>query len=629
MPRRILRVLFCVGLGLYVVFFLWAAGTRMGAPQELQWTAGVALESVDRIAGGQPLYVEPSDGFIPLTWAPGYLWAAAALHRIGVPALSALRGISALSTIGVLLLLGFAVWRSTGSRFWAAVAVGLYLAVFGTVGAAQVHEQPEALASFLVLAAVVVLLERTSMLALVFAGALFAGASLVKLPAVLALVGAAVALRTFGQPRKALALCGTGLALLTLSLVLLHHRSAGWSTYYTLYLPFSHGLESERAGLFLGEDLPRLGILLLLGLIGAWAAAPAARWRAHLLLLMTLGVLGMAALSYLHQAGQPAELLPICALLALSGAISAAWWEQRIAGQAQGQVALLGALCLQLGLLYGTSFRELSNGDPAVVAHASFRRRVLQPLEAQGKTWVFAHAHESREPHPHQLALWNVMRAENKRVPPRVADAVIDREFAAIVVDDFGAIPQELRKLIEANYFVSDRVELSPWERADPATAPQWILKPRRQRMFGLTPESTLEQHAATEMLLAQLMERMRGDNFPDMQGSTRMENTARLAYAAIDHDDDAVRDALCMATLDRELCRALWQRARQRASAAPAERIDHLREVWSAMTAERASWVLERKALLAELACLRQSEPGASAVAQCFALAGGGSPTP
>src|SRR5262249_40210620 len=152
--------------------------------------------------------------------------------------------------------------------------------------------------------------------------------------------------------------------------------------------------------------------------------------------------------------------------------------------------------------------------------------------------------------HPHQLALWNVMRAENKQVPPPLADAILDRQFASIVVDDFDALPSKLRKLIEANYFVSNRIESGAWNRAEPVYSPQWILQPRRKPLYSLTPESTLAQHTSTEMLLADLLARMRGDNFPDLQGTSRMENTGRLLFAAIENGDDAVRDALCMSTL-------------------------------------------------------------------------------
>jgi hypothetical protein len=338
----------------------------------------------------------------------------------------------------------------------------------------------------------------------------------------------------------------------------------------------------------------------------------------------------MALLSRTHADGWAPDLLPLVVTLVLFASVSAAGWAKGLDSSALRHGLLASAMIAQYALLLGRVPHNLSNGDEEVVANKAFHKRVLEPLSDKGKVWVISHGHQTAEPRPHLAALLGVMRGEEKSLPAPLYDALRDQKFAAIVVDDLGLLPRELGKVIEASYSLSDRIEIGPWVRTDFLPHPQWIFKPRPRRLSDLTATSTLAQRATAESLLAVIVARMRAENFPNMDGATRMDLTARRLFEALDRPDHALADSLCRSLLDRELCRALWRYVRRKTAALPAERLDALRELWGTMAEERASWILERKALVDEITCLRTSlAAGEGAPERCFTVTGGASPAP
>src|SRR5262249_18418056 len=120
--------------------------------------------------------------------------------------------------------------------------------------------------------------------------------------------------------------------------------------------------------------------------------------------------------------------------------------------------------------------------------------------------------HVSAHRHFHSAALVDVIRTDG-HPPAQFLDALAQRRFAAIVIDD----PEELeyRDVLQrdagllpsflANYFFSERLD----DRIQPPIVghharPSWVLRPRRAPLVGVSREA-LERRERIEMGLAVL----------------------------------------------------------------------------------------------------------------------------
>ena len=77
-----LRALVVAGSAGYLVLYAVLAALRVRYPFDLEWLEGAMVDHVRMILDGRPLYPPPTLDFIPLTYTPGYFYAAAALCKI-------------------------------------------------------------------------------------------------------------------------------------------------------------------------------------------------------------------------------------------------------------------------------------------------------------------------------------------------------------------------------------------------------------------------------------------------------------------------------------------------------------------------------------------------------------------
>jgi hypothetical protein len=117
-----------------------------------------------------------------------------------------------------------------------------------------------------------------------------------------------------------------------------------------------------------------------------------------------------------------------------------------------------------------------------------------------------------------------------------------------------------MRRLLQRSYFVADRISVTAWAVLPPRTAPEWILRPRATPLEEATPQSVLDAQTRAEMMLAQMLERMRGEDRPDLFAPSRLDQMAAKLRRAIESGEEPLREALCGALHDSELCRALWR---------------------------------------------------------------------
>ena len=89
---------------------------RLGYPYPLEPSEPASLAEVQRILMGQPLYVEPSLGYVPLVYGPIYFSLSAAVAALLGPTFLPLRLVSLIASVGCIALVYAIVRRETASR---------------------------------------------------------------------------------------------------------------------------------------------------------------------------------------------------------------------------------------------------------------------------------------------------------------------------------------------------------------------------------------------------------------------------------------------------------------------------------------------------------------------------------
>lgn len=99
-------------------------------PLHLDLMEGTVLQHAVRAAAGQPVYPEPTPGFVPLAYNPLFYYLAAPAIWIFGPSLAALRLVAIVGMAGSGALIFAAVRRQTGSAWWGLIAVGAFAAAY-------------------------------------------------------------------------------------------------------------------------------------------------------------------------------------------------------------------------------------------------------------------------------------------------------------------------------------------------------------------------------------------------------------------------------------------------------------------------------------------------------------------
>lgn len=147
------KILVALLLAWFAAAFLYITVSRIGYPFGLEWLEGAVLVQVHRLLSGQPLYVKPSIGYVPLLYAPLYFYVAALMSQVVGPGFFALRMVSLLATFGCVGMTGLIVRRRSGSIYVSLMAAGSFFALFQIGGSWFDIARVDMLALFLMMSA--------------------------------------------------------------------------------------------------------------------------------------------------------------------------------------------------------------------------------------------------------------------------------------------------------------------------------------------------------------------------------------------------------------------------------------------------------------------------------------------
>jgi len=99
-------------------------------PLNLEAMEVYILLHVKRALSGLPIYVAPSEDFIPFVYNPLYYYLSIPFVKIFGVTLQSLRFVSIIGSIGTIVLLFLSTKRMTDSAWWGAISVGLFAASY-------------------------------------------------------------------------------------------------------------------------------------------------------------------------------------------------------------------------------------------------------------------------------------------------------------------------------------------------------------------------------------------------------------------------------------------------------------------------------------------------------------------
>jgi len=151
LPRWLERFAW-VALAASAGLFVYIAARHVLYPGFTETMEGDALQHIARIAQGRPPYPSPGAEFIPLSYMPLFYYLAAPLHLLLGDTLAGPRLISALAALLAGGLIGWIVWRESGSRPLACLGAALYFSSYRLMDAYLVCALPDSLMLFWLLA---------------------------------------------------------------------------------------------------------------------------------------------------------------------------------------------------------------------------------------------------------------------------------------------------------------------------------------------------------------------------------------------------------------------------------------------------------------------------------------------
>ncbi len=464
---------------LWILAFGTVAIARVGFPYELEWIEGAMLSAVRRVAAGQPLYAAPGLDYVALNYTPLYVWVSAAVGAaVGVD-FPALRLVSLVSALGVLVLLAALVRRATGSAAAGLVAAGLFCATYRLSGAWLDIARADSLYLLLLLAGAFLVGGRPGAGRALAAGALWGLAFLAKQSAPV-VIAPLLAWRLARRPRAGLA---TGLAFAAvagLAWLGLDAASGGWFRFYAFTVAASHAPEAGLALSFPGRYLVRLIPALIAFAAVAWLARSRRPPELGFHLAWFAGLLLSSWHLGSYRGGYDNVTIPVCLGAATLGGL--AWgWSAGATGPARGALPAVAALLvLQSALLSWDPRRQVPSdadrragdrlvealtrvGRPVLVAsHPELLRRAGGPGRAHLMPLMDVVKGNSGET---GRALWSAMR-----------DSLRGGAWPVLVLDTRDWL---LEEAVAAGYRPVARAVQDPdalWPVTGMRTRPEWIL---------------------------------------------------------------------------------------------------------------------------------------------------------
>jgi hypothetical protein len=343
---------------LSVYYLLAAAGvvlSRIGYRYELEFMEGASLIQVQRILGGQALYVKPMLEYIPMIYTPLYFYFSALVARLTGLSFFPLRLVSALASAGSSFLIYQFTREQTGSKRMGLIACGLFSATFALSGTWYDIARVDMLSLFFCLAAIYVF-PRKHPSAPFLAGLLLALAFFTKQNNLL-ICAALIGYSLLFERRKAIGVTVTFGLLAAAAVLVANDLTAGWFNYFVFELPSTHQL--------VFGYIPSALVVIFLPFCLAFLVGLAPlifdfrqslrREPYRYCLVMTAGVVASSLLGAINKGGYKNVLIPAFAMAAILAVIGLEQTRISLANVTKRKINLAYlsvALLAQLGLLF-------------------------------------------------------------------------------------------------------------------------------------------------------------------------------------------------------------------------------------------------------------------------------------
>ncbi len=439
-PSRLaLRTVIAVIAALFIVLYLVLALIRLRYPFELEWIEGGMVNHVDRLRNGLPLYGAPSVSFTANIYTPLYYVVAAAVSVFTGTGFVALRLVSIVASIALLLALGKLAHRETDDRLMAVVAAGLFAACYRISGAWLDIAREDTLCLALLFWGLVVARDARTGRRGIVAGLLVTLAFFAKqvalLPALAVVVFLLVARR--GRPTvigyAATVFVGIGVTSIVLQLI-----THGWFGFYVWQLPQEHQVAtSSYVGFFTDDLLKPLAIAMAVSAVGVVAMHRRRSGGFSFHVIVGGALIAAAYSARLHTGGYDNVLLPAYAEIAVLFAIGV---HRLLQLRMRTWLAVLAAvLCLvQFGRLVYDPVAQLPTHADVVLGNETIAalRQLPQPVYMPGHPWYVAEIGQPAS--AHASAIGDVLRAggpDARALAGELWQAVADHRYASIVVE--------------------------------------------------------------------------------------------------------------------------------------------------------------------------------------------------
>ena len=127
---RVFLNLVALYAGAWILFMAYLWVNHVNFPLNLEAMELTVVQHFQRAVAGQPIYVEPSPGFVPLAYAPFYYYFSIPFAWLFGANLFTLRLVAILGMLGAEIVIFLAVKKETRSVWWGIVAVGLFTAAY-------------------------------------------------------------------------------------------------------------------------------------------------------------------------------------------------------------------------------------------------------------------------------------------------------------------------------------------------------------------------------------------------------------------------------------------------------------------------------------------------------------------
>ena len=454
---RMLRSLVLLAGIWYLLAYLYIVIRRIRYPFCLEWMEGSALAHLDRILEGLPLYHEPSLEHLPNMYTPLYYYLSAAVAAVSSPGMVSLRVVSFASSVGILALVFWIIWRETRSTFPALMGACVFIATFRLTGAWLDLARVDSLFLCLMLASFHQLRFGEGGKSAAAAGVLAGLSFLTKQAA--AIIGLPMGLLLLAISwRRGFWYCAGVGAVVGFATLVLHLTTDGWFLYY-ITLAGEHTLRQRMWVDFWTDDLLRpLHFVVLLALIGHVFFRPGGKRSWMLYLAAGVGFIGGSWYMRLLPLAYNNVLLPVYLWLALAAGLGLHYLLTlaRSRGSNRLYLVVFATLLAQLCMLRYDVGAQLPKKRDTVAGMQMVKR--IKGMK--GRLFIPSHDYllprAGKRGHAHMMPIWETWASDaspgRAKLIKELKSALKQQRFSAVILDEHNFIAKKLHDEVKVHY---------------------------------------------------------------------------------------------------------------------------------------------------------------------------------